>query len=71
MDTIITARMDKTAFAIGTLTDDPDDLAYWHSRSAEERLEALELMRQVMYGYDPLSARLQRILAVIDRAPAM
>jgi hypothetical protein len=68
METTITARMDKTVFTIGTLTDDPDDLAYWHSRSPEERLEALELMRQVMYGYDPLSARLQRILAVIDGA---
>jgi hypothetical protein len=29
-------------------------------------MEALELLRQVIYGYDPADARLQRILEVVD-----
>lgn len=38
--------------------------AYWHSRTPEERLAALELMRQKAYGYDPAIARIQRVLEI-------
>ena len=42
--------------------------AYWLSRSPDERLEHVELLRQLNYqGYDPATARLQRILSVIER----
>ena len=39
------------------------DRAYWHSRTPEERLAALELMRQKAYGYDP-AAKIQRVLEI-------
>jgi hypothetical protein len=29
-----------------------------------ERLQAVELMRQIVYGYDPSTTRLQRVLEV-------
>lgn len=45
------------------------DNAYWHSKTPLERLEALELMRQAKYGYDPLTARVQRTIQVIDLIP--
>ncbi|MHC9538177.1 MAG: hypothetical protein AB9903_01515 [Vulcanimicrobiota bacterium] len=40
------------------------DTEYWLSRSAEERLEAVELLRRQYHGN---SARLQRIARVIKR----
>jgi hypothetical protein len=41
-------------------------LKYWHSRTPQERLWALELMRQEAYGYDPATARLQRVLEIVQ-----
>jgi hypothetical protein len=61
--------MDKTIFSVATLADESDEKAYWRDQSPVARLRALELMRQVMYGYDPTTTRLQRILAVIERSP--
>ncbi len=59
-------KIDKTAFSIGALHDDASDTAYWHSRTPEERLAALELMRQVLYGYNPSTTRLQRVLEITE-----
>ena len=58
-------RMDRTAFSAVT-TDTPSDaLAYWLTKTMAERLEALELTRQVFNGYDPDTTRLQRVLEVV------
>jgi hypothetical protein len=59
-------RMDKTVFSVGSLSDESDEKAYWLSKSPYERLQAVELIRQVIYGYDPASARLQRVLEVAE-----
>ena len=41
--------------------------AYWHSRTPQERVLAVELMRQRAYGYDALTApRLQRVLEIVQ-----
>jgi hypothetical protein len=47
-----------------TLTDDTqkDDLLFWKSRSSEERIAAVELLRKERYGS---ADRLQRIARVI------
>ena len=42
------------------------DLAYWLSRTPEERIEAVELLRRQMHG-DP--GRLQRVARVFRRGP--
>ena len=65
MSSIDTTKMDRTAFSVGTLADEGNDIDFWRTQSPEERLAALELMRQVMYGYDPTTARLQRVLEVV------
>jgi hypothetical protein len=62
-------RMDKTVFSATSLSNESDESAYWRDQSPVARLHALELMRRVMYGYDPAAARLQRILAVVTRPP--
>jgi hypothetical protein len=69
MDTTDTLKMDKTAFSVASLFDESDEKEYWLSRTPYERLEAVELMRQIIYGYDPSSARLQRILAIARLTP--
>lgn len=57
-------QMDKTAFSVASLRDQPDEKAYWLSKTPRERLQAVELMRQVVYGYQPASDRLQRFFEV-------
>ena len=66
--TLDSVRVDKTAFSvISVYQADADLKAYWKAQTPHARLEALELMRQVAYGYNPLTARLQRVLEVVKR----
>ncbi len=69
MSRVDSLRMDKSAFSVGRLTDASDDREYWLSKSPQERLEAVEIMRQIVYGYDPSTTRLQRVLEVAQRPP--
>jgi len=62
-------RMDKTAFSVTTLTEKSNDKEYWLSKTPQERLAALELMRQINYGYDPATSRLQRVLEIVELTP--
>ena len=48
------------------LTDRVSDRQYWLSKTPAERFEALELLRQIAYGYDPATERLQRVFEVTD-----
>ncbi len=56
--------MDKSVFSIVSLSEESDDKEYWHAKTPQERLEAVELMRQINYGYDPTTTRLQRVLKI-------
>jgi len=63
-------RLDKTAFSVIPLHESDADLkAYWKAQTPHARLEALEFMRQVMYGYNPISDRVERVFEVIRRPP--
>ncbi|MEK6643279.1 MAG: hypothetical protein AABZ08_05170 [Planctomycetota bacterium] len=55
-------RVDRTVFQLGTLGDRDDSVQYWRQRPPEERFEALETLRQIMYGYDPTTERVQKVL---------
>jgi hypothetical protein len=57
--------MNKNIFSVVTDFSEANDMEYWFSLSPLERLEAIELMRQIIYGYDPSSDRLQRIFTVV------
>ena len=62
-------KLDKTAFSISTLEqNEEDEKAYWLSKTPYERLDAVETMRQIIYGYDPVTTRLQRVFEVTQRA---
>ena len=64
MKAIDTLKMDKGVLSIISLSEESDEREYWHSKTPHERLEAVELMRQINYGYDPTTTRLQRVLEV-------
>ena len=59
-------HVDKTVFSVASLFDESDEKAYWLSKTPYERLQAVELMRQVIYGYEPATARLQRFFEVAE-----
>ncbi len=59
-------RVDKSAFSVASLFDESDEKAYWLSKTPYERLQAVELMRQVIYGYEPATARLQKVFEVAE-----
>lgn len=63
MDELAKTRLDRTHFSVVNLADS-EEKTYWLSKSPAERLEALELMRQITYGYDPARDRLQRVFTV-------
>lgn len=58
--------LDRTEFSVCDLADEGSDLQYWLSRPPAERLAAVEFLRQMMYGYDPLTERMERVLEVDD-----
>jgi hypothetical protein len=60
------SRFDKTAFRVHLLDEEGDARAFWWSKTPDERLLALEMMRQSMFGYDPLTERVQRVLTVSE-----
>jgi hypothetical protein len=61
-------KLDKSIFSVSTLEqNDEDEKAYWLSKTPYERLDAVETMRQIIYGYDPATTRLQRVFEVTQR----
>jgi hypothetical protein len=56
--------LDRTHFSVALLTDPDDAREYWLTRSVEERLRAIELLRRTFYGYSSAGEGLQRVLEV-------
>jgi hypothetical protein len=64
------AKVDRSAFSVVALKEaDAADEAYWKSRTPDERFEALELSRQITYGYDPTTRGLSRFFEVVKFPP--
>ncbi len=57
-------RMDRTSISVVKTSSPSDAKEFWRSKTMEERLNALELTRQVMNAYDPDTTRFQRVLEV-------
>lgn len=60
-------KIDKTHFSIGKLEDQGDEIQYWKDKTHTERLQAIELIRQMQYGYNPDTERLHHIFEVVNR----
>jgi hypothetical protein len=62
-------KMDRRTLSVVPLAEQDDlDKRYWRDKSPHERLQAVEETRQMIYGYDPASTRLRRVLEVAKRA---
>ncbi len=59
-------KIDKSAFSIDNLKDSNDEKKYWLSKTPQERVQAIEIMRKILYGEDATSGRLQRILEITE-----
>ena len=72
MRAIDTFRVDKEKLSVLPSFQEAEeaDKEYWHSKSPQERMAALELMRQINYGYDPTTERLQRVLEIVEFTPS-
>jgi hypothetical protein len=57
----------KRVLTVCELADEGYDKAYWHAKTPLERLAATELMRQINYGYNPLTDRIQRVFTIVER----
>lgn len=66
LNAIETFKMDKSVLSVTSLSEESDEKAYWQTKTPHERLEAVELMRQINYGYDPATTRIQRVLEVVQ-----
>ena len=53
-------KLDRNAFSVTTLQEQDSDVEYWKSKTPKERILAVEFLRQLNYGYDPATERLQR-----------
>jgi hypothetical protein len=58
-----TARLDRRAMSVATLTEAADDRRYWAGQTPQARLRAMELLRRINYG-NAASGRLQRVLEI-------
>ena len=58
--------LDRAAYSIVSLDEADDDMQYWLSKTPAERLEAIEINRRMVYGYDQATSRLQRVLEIAE-----
>jgi hypothetical protein len=68
MDEFDFPKVRRDVFKVTSLSDPLDDKEYWMSKTPEERLEAVELMRRMIYG-DEAVKRLQRVLEIVQILP--
>jgi hypothetical protein len=62
-------KMDRSVISVVRLDEQDDhDKRCWRGKSPHERLQAVEETRQMIYGYDSASTRLQRVLEIAQRS---
>lgn len=57
-------KMAKDVYAVASLTDASDEKEFWRTKTPQQRLEALENLRRIVYGDVQSTARLQRVLEI-------
>jgi hypothetical protein len=61
-------KVNRSAFSVvSSKEQEMEERTYWHDKTPAQRLEALEITRQMVYGYNPATTRLQRVLEVVTR----
>ena len=57
-------KLNKKAFSVGSIADDSEEKKYWLSKKPNERLQAIEINRRMVYGEDRITSKLQRFLEI-------
>lgn len=55
--------MNKKIFKVTPLAKS-EDYEFWRNKTFLQRIAALEKLREIVFGYDPSTERLQRVLRV-------
>lgn len=67
METTI-RQIDLSVLKVGTLQEDPlEETRFWLTKTPQERLAAVELLRMRLADYDNTTSRLQRFFTVTVR----
>ena len=67
METTI-RQIDLSVLKVGTLQEDPlEETRFWLTKTPQERLAAVELLRMRLADYDNTTSRLQRFFTVTIR----
>ncbi|OFY64379.1 MAG: hypothetical protein A3H98_03910 [Bacteroidetes bacterium RIFCSPLOWO2_02_FULL_36_8] len=62
------SHINRNKVTIVDMKNQPTDFAFWKTKSAVERLLALESLRQHFFNYtDDTSQRLQRIYSIVKQ----
>lgn len=59
-------KLDKNSFSVTSLMEIENDIGYWLSKTPEERILAVEFLRQLIFDYDLSTERLQRVLETVE-----
>lgn len=59
-------QIDRRVFSVASLSDQIGDNEYWLSKSPIQRMQHIEVLRRINYGYRATS-RLQRVLEYIEQ----
>jgi hypothetical protein len=61
-------KVDRNRLHVSRLSEPVSDKDYWLSRTPSERLEALQMLRELNFGIDKANAGLQGVLEIAWRA---
>lgn len=59
-------KVDRKVFSIVSTSEIKKDLTYWLTKTPEERMGAVEFLRQLIFGYNPITERLQRVFETAE-----
>jgi len=59
-------KIDRSSFSVISLKESEKEPNYWLSKSPVERIEAVEFLRQLIFGYDQATTRLQRVFETAE-----
>lgn len=62
-------KVDRSIVSVASSSDESDEKAFWLSKTPLDRLEAVEFLRQIAFGCDPITTRLQRVLETAEFPP--
>jgi hypothetical protein len=67
MDEFNFPKVRRDVFKVASLSEPSDEKEYWLSKTPEERLEAVELMRRIVYGDEALKRLDKTVFEVVQR----